>query len=215
MRSILCCALALSGHETSEPAVTLKKSRRLTRSPRRRGRAATVGCNAGGLRGLQIDGQLELDRLLDRQVAGLGPLEDTIDVSCRATIQVNDVRGIGYQSAGFDELCADVDGRYAAAAASSVIECGSRSVRRGGPRSAPRCFPAAAAANAGFRSLEGPHVEDSCKAERLAPRLVPPTRRPDGIVWVTRKRCARLRHQLFHQLDALCREVVCEGADAR
>ena len=51
--------------------------------------------NAGGLRGLQIDGQLELDRLLDRQVAGLGPLEDTIDVSRRATIQVNDVRGIG------------------------------------------------------------------------------------------------------------------------
>jgi hypothetical protein len=35
-------------------------------------------------RGLEIDYQLELGRLLDRQVGGFGALEDTIDIVCGA-----------------------------------------------------------------------------------------------------------------------------------
>jgi len=38
----------------------------------------------GRLGGLQVQNQLELGRLLDRQVGGLGALEDTIDIVCGA-----------------------------------------------------------------------------------------------------------------------------------
>ena len=37
-----------------------------------------------GFGGLEVDDELELGRLLDRQVAGLGALEDLVDIPSRS-----------------------------------------------------------------------------------------------------------------------------------
>ena len=51
------------------------------------------------LGGLEIDDQLELRRLLDRQVARLGTPQDPVDVRRRPTLQVGEVAPIGHQTA--------------------------------------------------------------------------------------------------------------------
>src|SRR6266852_2669198 len=45
-------------------------------------------CQAEGLGGLEIDGQLELRRLLDGKLCRLGTFEDLVDVSRRAPEQI-------------------------------------------------------------------------------------------------------------------------------
>jgi hypothetical protein len=47
--------------------------------------------DAERLGGLQVDGGFELGRKLDRQVGGLGALEDAIDIGRRAPIQIDAV----------------------------------------------------------------------------------------------------------------------------
>src|SRR5262245_103417 len=49
--------------------------------------------------GLQVDGQLELGRLLDGQIAGLGALQNLVDVGSGATKQICKVRSIGHEAA--------------------------------------------------------------------------------------------------------------------
>src|SRR5207248_11097887 len=52
----------------------------------------------------QIDYQLEFCRLLDRQIGGLGTLQDLVDITGDATPNVKGNGAIGYQSAVVDEL---------------------------------------------------------------------------------------------------------------
>src|SRR3990172_3202692 len=56
---------------------------------------------AEGLGGLEVDHQLELRRLLDGQVGGLGALEDLIDIRGGTSEQVSKVRPIGHQPTVF------------------------------------------------------------------------------------------------------------------
>jgi hypothetical protein len=48
--------------------------------------------------GLEVDDKTEPDRLLDRQVAGLGPLEDAVDIVCGAAKVVCHIGPIGHQA---------------------------------------------------------------------------------------------------------------------
>src|SRR5437763_599070 len=79
--------------------------------PRRRGSANHLICleedgwgngEAEGLGCLEVDDQLELHRLLHRQVGGFRPLEDAIHVVGGAAEEVRQVRSIGHQTASHD-----------------------------------------------------------------------------------------------------------------
>src|SRR6266481_5492443 len=59
---------------------------------------------AEGLGGLEVDDQLELRRLLDGQVRGVGAFEDLVDVGRGAAIQISIVRSIGHKAPGIDIL---------------------------------------------------------------------------------------------------------------
>src|SRR5215207_6736072 len=59
--------------------------------------------------GLQVDDQLELGRLLNRQVGGLGTLEDPTDVEARQAISARDAGPVTDQAAKFDEIALVVD----------------------------------------------------------------------------------------------------------
>lgn len=56
------------------------------------------------LRGLDIDHQLELDRLLHRKVAGLGALQYLAHVVSTSPVEVGQARPVGQQPAGGDEF---------------------------------------------------------------------------------------------------------------
>src|SRR5215467_4716356 len=53
---------------------------------------------AKGFGGLEVDDQLELGGLLDRQVAGLGALEDLVDIDGGASGLLEEVRYIRHQA---------------------------------------------------------------------------------------------------------------------
>src|SRR6267142_5037239 len=53
---------------------------------------------------LEVDDQLEGRRLLDRQFARMGAAQDTIDITCRASISLEQRGAIGEQAAGGSEL---------------------------------------------------------------------------------------------------------------
>src|SRR6202795_1982260 len=59
---------------------------------------------AEGPGGLEVDDQLELRRLLDGQVAGLGALENLVHVGRGAPKQISKVRSIGHKAPGIDKL---------------------------------------------------------------------------------------------------------------
>src|SRR5439155_21148759 len=63
---------------------------------------------ANRLGGLEVDHQLELSRLLDRQIAGLSALENLVDEKSLATEDVVIVRRIGHQPSGDDTLVVGV-----------------------------------------------------------------------------------------------------------
>ena len=63
------------------------------------------------LGGLEVDDQLELGRLLNRQIARLDAFEDAIDVARRASELVGKISPIGDQAASGDELAGGVDRR--------------------------------------------------------------------------------------------------------
>jgi hypothetical protein len=60
-------------------------------------------------RGLRVDDELELGRLLDRKIGGLLTLEDAIDVAGRAPVLVNFIRSVGDQAAIGDVKANGVD----------------------------------------------------------------------------------------------------------
>src|SRR5438132_7944920 len=63
------------------------------------------------LGGLDVDGQLELGRLLDREVGGLLALEVAIDIGCGAAEQIGSLNSVGAQASAADELRNRIDCR--------------------------------------------------------------------------------------------------------
>src|SRR5260370_42165139 len=61
------------------------------------------------LRGLQVDGELEHRRPLDRQVCGARPLEYSVHVVGCTTEEVSEVRPIAHQAPRSGELGEDAD----------------------------------------------------------------------------------------------------------
>ena len=57
---------------------------------------------AEGLGGLEVDHQFELGRRLHRQVGGFLAFEDAIDIACRASVLVDEIRPVGDQAASGD-----------------------------------------------------------------------------------------------------------------
>src|SRR5262249_23632998 len=60
-------------------------------------------------RRLEIDHQLELGRLLDRQVRGLRALEDAASVGAQLTIRVLEAGAVTHQATRVDKITALVD----------------------------------------------------------------------------------------------------------
>ena len=52
------------------------------------------------LRGFEIDHQLELRRLLHRQIGRLGSLQDSVHEICDAPVTVREVRPVGHEPTG-------------------------------------------------------------------------------------------------------------------
>ena len=63
--------------------------------------------------GLQVDDEVELDRLLDRQVAGLGALQDAVDIVGGAGKVVRHIGSVRYQAALIGVFPLRVDGGQA------------------------------------------------------------------------------------------------------
>src|SRR5215813_12484081 len=59
--------------------------------------------------GRQIDDELELGRLHDRQIRGLGALEDATHIDADLTIRIPNVGSIAHQPAGFSILTHVID----------------------------------------------------------------------------------------------------------
>ena len=59
-------------------------------------------CNAQSFGGLEIDHQLEVGRLLDRQLGRLGSFENLINVGCCPFEEIRQVRPVG--APGFDRI---------------------------------------------------------------------------------------------------------------
>src|SRR5438105_8121649 len=66
--------------------------------------------DAKRLCGLQIDHQLELGRLFDRQVGRLRTLENLVDESGGPTIQISNVSSVAQKEAGLRQLSLDRGG---------------------------------------------------------------------------------------------------------
>src|SRR5438093_4579117 len=62
------------------------------------------------LRGLEVDDELEFIRKLDRQIAGLFALKDSIDVGCGASVELADIDTIGRQAPVHHKGAVRVDG---------------------------------------------------------------------------------------------------------
>src|SRR5215475_636478 len=63
------------------------------------------------LRRLEIDHQLEFRGLLDRQIGGLGSLENFVHVICGASVAVCKVPAVGHEAAGLYSFSAAVHRR--------------------------------------------------------------------------------------------------------
>src|SRR5262245_51434406 len=92
---------ALVGHALLDHLTRLEEQRRWICQPER-------------LCGLQIDHQLELGGLLDGEIAGLGALQDFVDVCGCAPIQTREVCPIGHQITSLRRYPRRADCRYSA-----------------------------------------------------------------------------------------------------
>src|SRR5262245_66420228 len=79
-------------------------SRRFIRSPRRRARAATSEGKTECIGGLEINDQLNLHRLLNRQVGGFLTLENAAGVDADLTVRVRKAVSIADQAACYGVL---------------------------------------------------------------------------------------------------------------
>src|SRR5262249_3910303 len=78
---------------------------------------------AEGFRGLEVDDEVELGRLLHGQVGGLGPLEDLLHVAGGAAEELGDAGPVGHEPAHARELEEGVD------RGDAVLRCQLRDVR--------------------------------------------------------------------------------------
>ena len=67
------------------------------------------------IRGLTIDDEFELGRLLDREIGRFGALEDLVHVGGGAPKEVGKARAVGHQAPVVRELAKAIHGREAAA----------------------------------------------------------------------------------------------------
>ena len=131
-------------------------------------RASSVGgtVEPERLGGLEVDDERELGRLLDRQVGGLGALEDLVDIDGGALVHVLVARPIGHQAARLDHFAVRIHARqpllggeihHALAVMQEHpvrqdeervrlllddrVECGVEVFRLGAPRAAATLFP--------------------------------------------------------------------------
>src|SRR5215831_8810840 len=86
----------------------LNRGGRFIRAPRRRGRGSWAGLSGRAPSQFQIKYQFEFGRLLDRQVGGLGALQDLVNISRDAPRKVEAAGAVGYQSAIDDKLAQPV-----------------------------------------------------------------------------------------------------------
>jgi hypothetical protein len=73
----------------------------ITRSPDLLETGGLWNPEAEGLRGLEIDDQLKVRRLVDREIARLGALEDLVPVARGVTIMLEVVRAVHGEPAAF------------------------------------------------------------------------------------------------------------------
>ena len=78
-------------------------------------------CETERLRGPAVDDEVELRGLLDRQLSGLGPFQDSVDVDRRAMILVRNVRPVAGQEPLLDIRGSVRDGRQPFLTAKSAI----------------------------------------------------------------------------------------------
>ena len=108
-----CCARAASGHarRAAEQRDELApRHHSITSSARASSVGGTV--KAERLRGREVDDELELGRLLDRQVGGLRSTQNLVDIVTGAPEQVREVYSIGHQTSRFDIFAMAVHRRY-------------------------------------------------------------------------------------------------------
>src|SRR5665213_3005629 len=75
----------------------------------RRGEERRGDGDAERLRSLQIDHQLELGWVLDRQVGGVRALQAAVDIGCRTTKQVRLVDAVRHQPAHIGEVAVAIE----------------------------------------------------------------------------------------------------------
>src|SRR5262249_40522349 len=63
------------------------------------------------LRGLRVDHKIELGRLLNGQIGGLGTLEDFVHISGGTPIQVWKMHSVGHESASYGKLTESIHRR--------------------------------------------------------------------------------------------------------
>jgi hypothetical protein len=63
-------------------------------------------------RGLKVDDEFKLRRLLHRQISGLGAFQDLVDVNSSPPIEVFEVRPLRHETAGFHKVILKVNSRH-------------------------------------------------------------------------------------------------------
>ena len=76
----------------------------LIQSPRRRGREGSEEFEAKRFRGLEVDDQLELCRLLDGQIGRFRALENPTRVIAAQAIVFSNPTSVAHQTAGYDKF---------------------------------------------------------------------------------------------------------------
>ena len=124
-----CCARAASGHAAAAPPSSVMNSRRLTRSPRRRGQAASAGWSRpSAFAVFRLMHELEFCRLHDRQIGGLVALENAASVDADQAIRVEQIHAITHQSTGLEGRREGIDCRQSVAGCQLSELC--RALRR-------------------------------------------------------------------------------------
>jgi hypothetical protein len=68
------------------------------------GKQRRRNCEAERLGGCEIDNKLELGRLIDGQIAGFRPAQNSVDIVCRMPKPLRVARSVGHERADFDKI---------------------------------------------------------------------------------------------------------------
>src|SRR5262249_38812161 len=106
-----CCARAASGQPAAAPPSSVMRRVVSLNHLVGAGLERQRHRQSEGLRRLEIDGQLDPGRELDRQICGLGALENPVDVAGPTPIALSLVDAVGCKQAGLDISAFGADGR--------------------------------------------------------------------------------------------------------